>query len=355
MSQPVDPAHGSRTPADVVVCLLSHRGHKIIQPLDAAGIHHRTFQFKGGITGYIKAAAGSALYLSNVRLLTGRRALVLTDSTIFIGAVALLLSVIFFCPLVYRARGDTSRECRERGRIGHLWIYRRLFLPRVRLLLPVSGMLEDRILSEPSFDGVSTVVPTPQTLLAGRSDLSQRTRTVLVVTRFDFVAKAEALIAYHEQFRIMLAQHEDIDLLICGAGPQRRNVEQAYAAEVRDGRARFAGHVATPPVYAKALVLVHISYLDAYPSVINEARAAGLPVIVSDTDGLSELVEHGEDGMILNAEDDHSLSECLTLLSNQQRWTEMSLSGRDRTSRQNSTVAVGRLLETGIDSIRVSA
>jgi glycosyltransferase involved in cell wall biosynthesis len=50
---------------------------------------------------------------------------------------------------------------------------------------------------------------------------------------------------------------------------------------------------------ADALVLPSIE--DAYPLVTLEAMACGLPVVVSDNAGTSELITHGIDGLVVQA------------------------------------------------------
>ena len=52
-------------------------------------------------------------------------------------------------------------------------------------------------------------------------------------------------------------------------------------------------------LYPAADVLVHPSFFDAFGNVVLEAMSCGLPVLVSDVSGASELVTSGQDGVVL--------------------------------------------------------
>lgn len=52
-------------------------------------------------------------------------------------------------------------------------------------------------------------------------------------------------------------------------------------------------------VYAAADILLHPSYFDSFANVVLEAMSCSIPVIVSDRSGISELIESGENGIVL--------------------------------------------------------
>ncbi len=64
--------------------------------------------------------------------------------------------------------------------------------------------------------------------------------------------------------------------------------------------ATFVGSVDDPaPYYAAADVYVHPTHYDPCSLVVLEALAAGLPVVTSHENGVSELIEDGQEGFIL--------------------------------------------------------
>jgi UDP-glucose:(heptosyl)LPS alpha-1,3-glucosyltransferase len=53
------------------------------------------------------------------------------------------------------------------------------------------------------------------------------------------------------------------------------------------------------PAYAAADLLVHPSYFDSFANVVLEAMSAGLPPLVSDCTGASEVITPNHDGLVL--------------------------------------------------------
>jgi glycosyltransferase involved in cell wall biosynthesis len=58
-----------------------------------------------------------------------------------------------------------------------------------------------------------------------------------------------------------------------------------------------------PDLYAGADLLLLPSYSEPWGAVVNEALAAGVPVMVSDRAGAASLVEHGRNGFIISPDD----------------------------------------------------
>ncbi len=87
-------------------------------------------------------------------------------------------------------------------------------------------------------------------------------------------------------------------LLIAGDGPARDEVAR-LAAPLGDG-AVLAGHRDdVMAVLDAADVLVHPSRADAFPTVLLEALAAGLPVVATAVGGIPEIVEDGRTGVLV--------------------------------------------------------
>ena len=77
-------------------------------------------------------------------------------------------------------------------------------------------------------------------------------------------------------------------------------------------RVHWLGHLADPASgYAAADVLVHPTIYDTFGLVVAEAMSHGLPVIVSRTAGVSELLEHGVSAWILDSPGEPETAEAL--------------------------------------------
>lgn len=78
---------------------------------------------------------------------------------------------------------------------------------------------------------------------------------------------------------------------------------------------RFHGSVVRAQLFAafdEADVLVFPTLADGFGMVVTEAFARGLPVITTDRAGASDLVRHGENGLVIPAGDPEALADALT-------------------------------------------
>jgi glycosyltransferase involved in cell wall biosynthesis len=95
--------------------------------------------------------------------------------------------------------------------------------------------------------------------------------------------------------------------------------EEARLHEHADGRVRFAGAATQEEVaaaYAEADVFVLPSRSEPWGMVLNEAAAAGLPIVTTEEVGAAEdLVEEGENGFRVPAGDEQALAQALRRLA----------------------------------------
>lgn len=101
-------------------------------------------------------------------------------------------------------------------------------------------------------------------------------------------------------------------LLIAGVGSLDEQLRRQAQAGPGAGRIEFLGHVGYADTLAlidraEAVVLPSV-FSEGCPNVILEAMTLETPVIVSSLPALSELVEHGEDGLVFEMGDAEGLS-----------------------------------------------
>ena len=93
-------------------------------------------------------------------------------------------------------------------------------------------------------------------------------------------------------------------LLIAGGSGKEREKNIFYAGFVRNIR----------KVYYASDVLLFPSLHDAFGLVVLEAMACGIPAIVSPRAGVSEILKHGQDALLLNTLNTEEIREKLLLL-----------------------------------------
>jgi len=107
-------------------------------------------------------------------------------------------------------------------------------------------------------------------------------------------------------------------LLIVGSGPQESDLKQ-LAEELALPDVHWPGFQqldALPPFYALGSCLVLPSTSEPWGLVVNEAMAAGLPVIVSERCGcVPELVREGVNGFVFDPGDEAALTHTMIRVS----------------------------------------
>jgi glycosyltransferase involved in cell wall biosynthesis len=113
---------------------------------------------------------------------------------------------------------------------------------------------------------------------------------------------------------------EQAELLVIGDGPDRKLLEEA-AARIVPGRVHFLGHRPydeLPGLYAASDILVMPSEIEVWGLVLNEAMAAGLPVISSTTAGATaDLVVGRRTGFAVPPRDVKSWAVALRALASE--------------------------------------
>jgi len=113
----------------------------------------------------------------------------------------------------------------------------------------------------------------------------------------------------------------DCELHIAGDGSLRPDVE-AWAA--RDKRIFYhgfisLGHILQLMSNCDAVVLPSLCYENS-PTVIYEAFQVGVPVVASDIGGISELIEHGMNGLLFEPGNQDALTAALTDIEQKRTW-----------------------------------
>jgi UDP-glucose:(heptosyl)LPS alpha-1,3-glucosyltransferase len=119
-------------------------------------------------------------------------------------------------------------------------------------------------------------------------------------------------------------------LVVVGGG--RSRAWRARAARLGlAGEVSFAGAVPDPEsYYAAADMLALPTFFDPFANVTLEAMASGLPVVTSRSNGASEILRPGVDGLVIDRADDvHGLAEALASLQDPVRRAAMGERARE--------------------------
>lgn len=122
---------------------------------------------------------------------------------------------------------------------------------------------------------------------------------------------------------------EKVEFWWAGDGPLLARTQELSR---RDRRIRLLGFVEDPsPLYSEATLYFQPSEFESFGLAICEAMMSGLPCIVSDCGGPSELVTNGVNGYVVQRTDEDGMVQCvLDLLEHKSIRTAMGTESRAR-------------------------
>ena len=149
-------------------------------------------------------------------------------------------------------------------------------------------------------------------------------------------------------------EYPEVELVLIGDGPLRKNLEQQAKASLR--KYRFLG--AQPPetirewmdrasVFSASSVKIDSGEEEAFGMVFAEAQAMQKPVVAFASGGVVEAVEHGETGFLAPERDWRKMAEYLALLLRDvELRRRFGIAGRQRVLRLFDLEKQTRELET---------
>lgn len=104
-----------------------------------------------------------------------------------------------------------------------------------------------------------------------------------------------------DAFRLLVRQNTPVCLTIAGCGNSERQVKSLFPPEVRDRIhvAPFVERDRMPAIYSEHDIFVFPSLVEGMPLTLLEAMAGGMPVVTTDTSGMTDVVEDGFNGLLV--------------------------------------------------------
>lgn len=143
----------------------------------------------------------------------------------------------------------------------------------------------------------------------------------------------------------------DCQLIVVGDGPARPEVEAALPAE----QACYLGEKSAeelPDIYGAADIFVWPSINEAYGMATLEAQIAGLPVVAGRTGGVSDIVQSGNTGLLVEPGDAVAFASAVAqLVSNDDLRSTMSTNAASRSRNLHSVEAAAKTLATELSRL----
>jgi glycosyltransferase involved in cell wall biosynthesis len=129
-------------------------------------------------------------------------------------------------------------------------------------------------------------------------------------------------------FRLARETRPNAHLYILGEGPEEATYRSLAGSE-EENHVHFVGTTTDTRPYLKAAdIFVLASVADPAPLIISEAREVGIPIIATRVDGIPELLEEGEAGLLISPKAPGEIAEAIGRLldsaEERERWRAAS-------------------------------
>lgn len=323
-----------------LVTALSHRQQPRREDREGFRVHrlylaaiHRSWKVRSKLL-FPQRALATLIQLSRVARTSRSDVIVLffvDDAALY----ALLLRSLWRIPLVISLRGADLEEFPTTSKVNALLL--RAALQKADALFTPSQYLLDYARTRYDLPAwlIDCVIPngiSPQA--AGAGQPLHPAGYTLVVSRLvrkkgvDVVLKAYALLRH---------AIEPPKLLIIGDGPERSRLEAMAATFGLQDSVHFLGEIASAQIgsyLAGCSMLILASRQEPFGNVVLEGMAAGRPVIATRVGGVPELLQHGQNGLLVAKDDPEALANSILRLLTDRELAERL--GREGASRSRN-------------------
>jgi glycosyltransferase involved in cell wall biosynthesis len=148
----------------------------------------------------------------------------------------------------------------------------------------------------------------------------------------------------------LLRKGRRVACTIVGDGPERVRLQQLATALGIDSIVSFAGYVDQDKIqayYDRANAFVLASFAEGVPVVLMEAMAKSLPVIATRITGIPELIEDGQNGLLVTpARVDELVAAVEKLIDDPDLRRRMGQQARIQIETHFNVVTIGRQVRT---------
>jgi glycosyltransferase involved in cell wall biosynthesis len=116
---------------------------------------------------------------------------------------------------------------------------------------------------------------------------------------------------------IIHVEMENTILMIIGDGEERKSLEKLVLKLHLENVVTFIGEIPNeniPSYLVQGDVFVLPSLSEGFPNVLLEAMAAGLPIVTTNTKGLSDIIRNEENGYLVEPKNPQQLAEKLLMI-----------------------------------------
>jgi glycosyltransferase involved in cell wall biosynthesis len=169
-----------------------------------------------------------------------------------------------------------------------------------------------------------------------------------------FVVCGAGRLKHQKNFSLFLKTAERVaekipasEFVIAGSGPEEQKLKQETEDLKLTNRVHFAGFVPDmTSLYPAADVFFMPSRYEGTPMVMLEVMAMGIPIVASDVDGISEVLDHGIDACLAPPDSEDQFAEHILKLRNDKQYAKgLADSAYEKVKSDYSAQAMTRKIE----------
>jgi glycosyltransferase involved in cell wall biosynthesis len=239
------------------------------------------------------------------------------------------------CPHVITMHGNQTMLDRARRRVALRWAIR-----HSRAAVAVSGSTRDHLLDRlgPRTGPIQVI----RNGIPHRPGDRERTRAALGIRPDQAVLLGAGSLVERKGFHVLVdalallrsrgSSMGDWKLLVAGEGSFRPVLEERIAASGVGDRIELLGYrLDVPDLQAAADIFVMPSLWEGLPLAVLEGMFAGNPVVATRASGIPEAVDHGVEGLLVDAGEAGPLADALgRLLSDREFAQRLGARARER-------------------------
>jgi len=193
--------------------------------------------------------------------------------------------------------------------------FNRLILERAAKVVALGDELKRHTATRWRIDGIEVIRNGVDSELF-RPDISEKSSAER--TRLLYVGRFVAWKGLDDLLAAMTLLPKRFELDLVGTGAEEAALRRRCEAFGLSGRVRFLGalpHESLPAIYRSADMFVIPSLAESFSQVTAEALASGLPVVAAKAGALPNLIDHGQNGLLVEPRNARAIAEAVLAIS----------------------------------------
>ncbi|ELZ81727.1 group 1 glycosyl transferase [Haloferax elongans ATCC BAA-1513] len=126
---------------------------------------------------------------------------------------------------------------------------------------------------------------------------------------------------------------DSFEVVFAGSGPEREEIVRTIEADNQMRNANFRGEVdyeEMPELYSSADVSVFPSLKEATSIAALESMASGTPVVATNVGGLTQIIENGREGLLVDPAQPDEIASAVDKLLKSNQYDEYQRNAKQR-------------------------